>query len=52
VEGARARGHEVAIGGRLYSDSLGGPGTGADTLAGALAANAAAIVAALTAGKP
>ncbi len=52
VEGARARGHEVAIGGRLYSDSLGGPGTGADTLAGALAANAEAIVAALTAGKP
>ena len=49
VEGARARGHEVAIGGRLHSDSLGGPGSGAETLAAALAANVETIVAALAA---
>ena len=51
VEGARARGHEVAIGGRLYSDSLGGPGSGAETLAGAVAANVEAIVTALAPGS-
>jgi len=47
-EGARARGQPVALGGRLYSDSLGGPGSGADTLEAALEANVAAIVAGLT----
>ncbi len=46
-EGARARGHEVALGGRLHSDSLGGPGSGAETLEATLAANVAAIVAGL-----
>jgi manganese/zinc/iron transport system substrate-binding protein len=46
-EGARARGHEVGLGGTLYSDSLGGPGSGAETLEAALEANVAAIVAAL-----
>jgi len=51
VEGARARGHEVAIGGRLYSDSLGGPGSGAETLSEALAANVETIVTALGAGS-
>jgi len=50
VEGARARGHRVAIGGRLFSDALGDPGSGADTLAGALDANVTAIVTALDAG--
>ena len=29
VEGAAARGHRVAIGGRLYSDSLGAEGSAA-----------------------
>ena len=46
-EGARARGHEVSLGGRLFSDSLGGPGSGAETLVDALAANVATIVAGL-----
>lgn len=47
IEGARSRGHAVAIGGRLYSDSLGEPGSGADTVAAALTANVETIVAAL-----
>jgi manganese/zinc/iron transport system substrate-binding protein len=46
VEGAAARGHVVALGGRLYSDSLGGPGA-ADTLEAALTANVDTIVAGL-----
>jgi manganese/zinc/iron transport system substrate-binding protein len=46
-EGARARGHDVGVGGTLYSDSLGGPGSDAETLEAALEANMAAIVAAL-----
>jgi manganese/zinc/iron transport system substrate-binding protein len=46
-EGARARGHDVGVGGTLYSDSLGGPGSDAETLETALEANMAAIVAAL-----
>jgi len=49
VEGAAARGHAVALGGRLYSDSLGAAGSGADTLAGALRANVETIVAGLKA---
>lgn len=47
VEGAAARGHVVALGGRLYSDSLGVAGSGAETLEAALAANVNAIVTAL-----
>jgi len=47
IEGARARGHELVLGGRLHADSLGEPGSGADTLAGALTANVELIVAAL-----
>jgi manganese/zinc/iron transport system substrate-binding protein len=43
-EGARARGHTVGLGGRLYSDSLGGPESGHDTLESALLANVDAIV--------
>jgi manganese/zinc/iron transport system substrate-binding protein len=50
VEGAAARGHAVRLGGRLYSDSLGEPGSGGDTLAGALRANVEAIVAGLIGG--
>lgn len=44
IEGAAARGHAVRLGGRLYSDSLGEPGSGGDTLIGALRANVDAIV--------
>ena len=47
IEGAAARGHAVAIGGRLHSDSLGGPGSDAETLEAALAANVETIVAGL-----
>jgi manganese/zinc/iron transport system substrate-binding protein len=42
-EGVRARGREIRIGGRLYSDALGEPGSGADTLEGMLVANAETI---------
>jgi manganese/zinc/iron transport system substrate-binding protein len=52
VEGAAARGHAVTLGGRLYSDSLGGPGSGGETLEAALAANVRVIVAALAASEP
>lgn len=47
-EGARARGHDVVVGGSLYSDSLGPPGSGGDTLEAALVANVDTIVAGLT----
>ena len=47
VEGARARGHELKLGGRLYSDSLGDHASGADTLEAALRANVAAMLEAL-----
>ena len=50
-EGAMARGRSVALGGSLYSDSLGGPGSGAETLETALAANVETIVAGLTGGR-
>jgi manganese/zinc/iron transport system substrate-binding protein len=46
-EGARARGHEVRLGGRLYSDALGGPGTDAQTLEEALRANVEVLVSGL-----
>lgn len=52
IEGAASRGQKVAIGGRLYSDSLGAAGSGADTLATALVANVETIVAALGDGGP
>lgn len=47
IEGAAARGHRLALGGRLYSDSLGEPGGDGDTLEAALQANVARIVAGL-----
>jgi manganese/zinc/iron transport system substrate-binding protein len=56
LEGAAARGHEVQLGGRLYSDALGAPGSDAETLAGAILANVDTIVAglggSLVAGRP
>ena len=51
-EGAAARGHEVSLGGTLLSDSLGGPGSGAETLEAALRANADTIAAALGSSTP
>ena len=30
IEGARARGHKVVLGGMLYSDAMGAPGSGAE----------------------
>jgi manganese/zinc/iron transport system substrate-binding protein len=47
LEGAAARGHELSLGGRLYSDSLGEPGSEAETLEEALKANVEVIVRAL-----
>jgi manganese/zinc/iron transport system substrate-binding protein len=46
-EAVAARGYEVAIGGTLYSDSLGNPGTAAATYVGTVRANVDAIVTAL-----
>jgi manganese/zinc/iron transport system substrate-binding protein len=43
----RARGFDVAIGGALYADALGGPGSPAGTYVGMVRTNVATIVAAL-----
>ncbi|MGO0122833.1 metal ABC transporter solute-binding protein, Zn/Mn family [Desulfothermobacter acidiphilus] len=47
VEGARKRGHEVKIGGELYSDALGDPGTPAGSYIGMFKHNVDTIVEAL-----
>lgn len=47
IEGARARGHEVEIGGELFSDSLGAAGTPEGTYIGMVRHNVNAIVEAL-----
>jgi manganese/zinc/iron transport system substrate-binding protein len=47
IEGCRSRGHAVSIGGTLYSDALGPPGSGADTYTGMIRANVDHIVRAL-----
>jgi manganese/zinc/iron transport system substrate-binding protein len=47
-EAVRARGFAVEIGGSLYSDSLGDPGTKAGTYTGTFRANVEAIVTALS----
>lgn len=44
VDAAGQRGHELAIGGELYSDALGDPGSGAGTYIGMLRSNTTAIV--------
>ena len=46
-EGCQARGHEVVIGGTLYSDAMGAPGSGADTYIGMVRTNVNTIVGAL-----
>lgn len=47
VEGAAARGHRVKIGGELYSDAMGPPGTYEGTYLGMIDHNATTIAAAL-----
>jgi len=47
IEGAAARGHRVTIGGELFSDSLGDPGTEAGTYIGMVRHNATSIAEAL-----
>jgi manganese/zinc/iron transport system substrate-binding protein len=47
IEGAAARGHEVTTGGRLYSDALGEPGSGGESLEAAIRANVTVIADAL-----
>ncbi len=47
VEGAAARGHEVAIGGELFSDAMGEPGTYEGTYPGMIDHNVTTIAAAL-----
>jgi len=47
VEGARARGHQVIVGGELYSDALGTPGSYEGTLVGMLDHNVTTISRAL-----
>ncbi len=46
-EGCLARGHEVMIGGTLYSDAMGEAGSGADTYIGMVRTNVTTIVEAL-----
>lgn len=52
VEGARARGHQVVVGGELYSDALGAPGTYEGTLIGMLDHNVTTISRALGGDTP
>lgn len=47
IEGAAARGHEVRIGGTLYSDAMGAPGTYEGTYIGMIDHNVTTIVGAL-----
>jgi manganese/zinc/iron transport system substrate-binding protein len=47
IEGAAAQGHEVAIGGQLYSDAMGAPGTYEGTYLGMIDHNVTLIVRAL-----
>ena len=52
LEGAAARGHKLAIGGELYSDALGTPGTYEGTLIGMLDHNATTVARALGGDAP
>jgi manganese/zinc/iron transport system substrate-binding protein len=47
IEGAAAEGHEVVIGGELYSDAMGEPGTYEGTYIGMIDSNATTIAASL-----
>ena len=52
IEGAAARGHEVVIGGELFSDAMGNPGTYEGTYFGMIDHNATTISAALGGDAP
>ena len=52
IEGAAARGHEVRIGGSLYSDAMGSEGTYEGTYVGMIDHNVTTIATALGAGVP
>lgn len=52
VEGAKARGHSVAIGGELFSDAMGAPGTYEGTYLGMIDHNVTIIVRALGGAAP
>ncbi len=52
VEGAKSRGHEVIIGGTLFSDAMGRPGTYEGTYIGMLDHNATTITRALGGNAP
>jgi len=52
IEGAAARGHTVAIGGTLYSDAMGQPGTYEGTYVGMIDHNATTIARALGGDAP
>jgi manganese/zinc/iron transport system substrate-binding protein len=52
IEGAAARGHEVVIGGELYSDAMGEPGTYEGTYLGMIDHNVSVIAGALGAPVP
>ncbi len=51
-EAVRARGFDVRIGGTLYGDALGGPGSGADTYVGMVRSNIDTIVEGLVGSQP
>ncbi len=52
IEGAAAQGHEVTIGGELYSDAMGAPGSYEGTYIGMIDHNATVIAAALSGQAP
>lgn len=52
IEGAAARGHEVRIGGELFSDAMGAPGTPEDTYIGMFRHNVSTIATALAGSAP
>ena len=52
VEGARARGHDVVVGGELYSDAMGAPGTYEGTYLGMIDHNVTTIARALGGNAP
>jgi len=47
IEATRARGHNLVIGGALYSDALGEEGSGAETWPGMIVSNVRTITEAL-----
>ena len=52
IEGAAARGHQVAVGGELYSDAMGRPGTYEGTYVGMLDHNVTTVARALGGAAP